>query len=79
MLSYMQNDLEEKLNATMNNTAEINAKLSDSIVMRNACKCKTINCKSSKVKKDDCVNYVKVNTCRDIIINKDSVMSNVMQ
>lgn len=69
ILNYMQNNLDSKLNATINNTAEIKAKLCDSIAIKNPC-----NCKKSpiyKVKpKDNCVKYIRINTCQDTIISK---------
>lgn len=73
MLNYMQNDLDLKLNTTMNNTVEINAKLRDSVIVKNPCKCTPKN-KYSKVKKDECVNYMRVNTCQDTVINKRDVI-----
>lgn len=86
MLNYMHNSIEGKLDATMNNTAEIKAKLCDTISV-NVTNC---NCKEKPKpkgtepkkqptaktprKKDPCVKWQKVNTCEDTIVKKSSLI-----
>lgn len=76
MLNYMQNNLDGKLDATMNNTAEIKAKLCDSIVIKNPCDCKkpsTPKVKSKVKPMDNCLKYIRIDTCQDTIISKQQV------
>jgi len=73
ILDYMQNNLDAKLEATMNNTAETNAKLADSIVIQNPCQCKPSAKPKAKIKSDDCVKLVRVNTCQDTIVDKNII------
>lgn len=82
MLNYMHNSIEGKLDATMNNTADINAILCDTISVNvNNCNCKTKPKTKSKEpkkkptyqspsKKNPCVKWQKVNTCEDTIVKK---------
>lgn len=85
MLNYMHNSIEGKLDATMNITAEIKAKLCDTISVNvTNCNCKekpkpkdTEPKKQPTVKtprkKDPCVKWQKVNTCEDTIVKKSSL------
>lgn len=76
MLNYMQNNLDGKLDATMNNTAEIKAKLCDSIVIKNPCDCKkpsTPKVKSKVKPMDNCLKYIRIDTCQDTVISKQQV------
>lgn len=74
LLNYMQNNLEPKLEGTMNNTAEIKLKLADTIVVRCISKDK-VRKYNKQVKPDECVKYLKVNVCQDTIVSK-AVISN---
>lgn len=85
MLNYMHNSIEGKLDATMNNTAEIKAKLCDTITVKVAnCNCKekpqTKGSEPKKQptvktpgKKNPCLKWQKVNTCEDTIVKKNSL------
>ena len=85
MLNYMHNSIEGKLDATMNNTADIKAKLCDTISVNvNNCKCKEKPKPKGKEpkkeptakspgKKNPCVKWQKVNTCEDTIVKKSSL------
>lgn len=75
ILNYMQNNLNNKLDATINNTTEIKAKLCDSIVIKNPCNCRKQPIYKPK-KKDPCVKYIQVNTCKDTIISKQQIKVN---
>lgn len=75
ILNYMQNNLNNKLDATINNTTEIKAKLCDSIVIKNPCNCKKTPIYKPK-KKDSCIKYIQINTCQDTIISKQNLKAN---
>ena len=81
----MLNNIEGKLDATMNNTAEIHAKLCDTINVRIKGENNIIvnpGIKNSQTrqkvqpKSDPCVKKVKINTCKDTIVSKSSLLKN---
>ncbi len=84
-VGVMLNNIEGKLDATMNNTAEIHAKLCDTINVRIKGENKIIvnpGIKNSQTrqkvqpKSDPCVKKVKINTCKDTIVSKSSLLKN---
>lgn len=75
ILNYMQNNLDSKLDATINNTTEIKAKLCDSTTIKNPCNCKKTPVPKAKPK-DNCVKYIRINTCTDTIVSKQQIEKN---
>lgn len=76
LLNYMQNNIEPKLEGTMNNTADLKVRLADTIVVNCISDNKTTR-PTRRVNADGCVKYIKVNTCQDTIVNKDILSSGV--
>lgn len=76
----MLNKIEGKLEATMNNTAEIHAKLCDTINVRIKGGDRTVIrqgrnpsvIKKDNPKQDNCIKQVKIDTCNDTIVSKKS-------
>ena len=73
ILNYMHTNLDAKVETTMKNTAEINAKLSDSIILKNPCNCNFTAKPKSKQIVDGCVKYIRVNTCQDTVVGKNTI------
>lgn len=71
-LNYMKNNIEGKLEATMNNTADIRLKLQDTISIKvYSCPCGKIRIPSQPV--DNCIKTIRINTCNDTIVSKNRV------
>lgn len=79
-IGVMLNKIEGKLEATMNNTAEIHAKLCDTINVRIKGGDRTVIrqgrnpsvIKKDNPKQDNCIKQVKIDTCNDTIVSKKS-------
>lgn len=72
IVNYMKNDIEGKLEATMNNTADIRMLLQDTISVKfTSCSCKVIRIPVRPVEK--CLKTVRINICEDTIVSKNEL------
>ncbi len=69
LINYIKNNIEGKLDATMNNTADIRMELQDTLTV-NVAKCP---CKKRSVKimpTDSCKRTIRINICEDTVVSK---------
>lgn len=72
IVNYMKNNIEGKLDATMNNTADIRMTLQDTISIKvTSCPCRGHRPPSRPV--DKCIKTIRINTCEDTIVSKNGV------
>lgn len=69
IINYMRNNIEGKLDATMNNTADISLMIKDTIIVKVAsCPCKPRRVPVLPV--DSCQKKIRINTCEDTVVSK---------
>lgn len=69
ILNYLKNNIEGKLDATMNNTADIRMMLQDTISIKvTSCPCRGKRPPSRHV--DNCIKTIRLNTCEDTVVSK---------
>lgn len=72
MLNYMKNNIENKLDAIQENTANIKTNIvsnsGDTVIVK-CCHCRYPHNPSTS----PCIKRIKVNTCRDTVVSKESV------
>ena len=69
ILNYLKNNIEGKLDATMNNTADIRMMLQDTISIKvTSCPCRGKRPPLRPV--DNCIKTIRLNTCEDTIVSK---------
>ena len=72
ILNYFKNNIEGKLDATMNNTADIRLMLQDTISVKvTSCPCKGKRIPPRPV--DNCIKTIRINTCEDTVVSKNGV------
>ena len=72
ILNYFKNNIEGKLDATMNNTADIRLMLQDTISIKvTSCPCKGKRIPPRPV--DNCIKTIRINTCQDTVVSKNGV------
>lgn len=72
ILNYFKNNIEGKLDATMNNTADIRLMLQDTISVKvTSCPCKGKRISPRPV--DNCIKTIRINTCEDTVVSKNGV------
>lgn len=69
LINYIKNNIEGKLDATMNNTAEIRTELKDTVTVNVAkCPCKKRPVRITPV--DSCKKTIRINICEDTVVPK---------
>ena len=72
----MKNNIEGKLDATMNNTADIRLMLQDTISIKvTSCPCKGSR-KGPRIPPrsvDNCIKTIHINICEDTVVSKNGV------
>ena len=72
VLNYLKNNIEEKLDATVNNTADIRLMLQDTISIKvTSSPCKKTHVPPQPV--DNCIKTIRINTCEDTVVSKNGV------
>lgn len=72
ILNYMENNIDGKLNATMNNTADIRMMLQDTVCIKvTSCPCRGKRPPLRPV--DKCIKTIRINTCKDTVVSKSDV------
>jgi len=72
IVNYMKNNIEGKLNATMENTADIRMQIRDTISVNvTSCPCKKRHITIRPV--DNCLKTVRINICEDTVVAKKNL------
>ncbi len=71
MINYIKNNIEGKLEATMNNTADIRMELQDTLTV-NVAKCPCKKYPKRIMPTDSCKRTVRINICEDTVVSKQS-------
>ena len=72
ILNYLKNNIDGKLDATMNNTANIRMMLQDTVSIKvTSCPCKGKQPPLRPV--DNCIKTIRINTCEDTVVSKSEV------
>lgn len=71
MINYIKNNIEGKLEATMNKTADIRMELQDTLTV-NVAKCPCKKYPKRIMPTDSCKRTVRINICEDTVISKQS-------
>lgn len=72
ILNYLKNNIDGKLDATMNNTADIRMMLLDTVSIKvTSCPCRGNRLPSRPV--DNCIKTIRINTCEDTVVSKNGV------
>ena len=70
--NFLRNSIEGKLDAVMNNTADIRLMLQDTISIKVAsCPCKGARIPPRPL--DNCIKTIRINTCEDTVVSKNGV------
>lgn len=72
LINYIKNNIEGKLEATMNNTADIRMELQDTLTV-NVAKCPCKKHPKRIMQTDSCKRTIRINICEDTVVSKQSI------
>ena len=72
ILNYMKNNIENKIDATMNNTADICVMMQDTLNIKvSSCPCRKARIPSRP--QDKCIKTIRINTCEDTVVSRNGM------